>query len=88
MSMCNLKVDDGSLPPHPAAEQIGASLARLMFKARGNHSEVHLTEPELATLCIGAADMALRIAERHGLPVPADGALQSQTNASPAGKEK
>ena len=46
-------------------ERIGKRLARKMFEARGNHSEIHLSEHELAELCMGAARLA-----RIGSTVP------------------
>lgn len=39
--------------------RIGIGLARKIFAARGNHSEAHLSEKELAHICEGAAKLAL-----------------------------
>ena len=47
----------GKLAPTP--NNIGAVLARNMFKSRGNHFEIHLTEPDLELLLKGAAEIAL-----------------------------
>lgn len=38
--------------------RIGERLARKVFEARGNHSEIHLSEKELAELCMGAARLS------------------------------
>jgi hypothetical protein len=40
------------------AREVGDMLARRIFKERGNNSEVHLTEPELALIAGMAADIA------------------------------
>jgi len=44
------------------ARQVGEILARKLFAARGNHSEAHLNEYELALACATAAEIALQIA--------------------------
>jgi hypothetical protein len=44
------------------AVEIGQRLARRVFANRGNHSEVHLTELELAALLGLAADQFLDVA--------------------------
>lgn len=38
---------------------IGTRIARRIFEQRGNHSEVHLHESELAGICIASAEAAL-----------------------------
>jgi hypothetical protein len=43
------------------AKHIGAITARGCFEERGNHSEAHLSEAELATLCAGAAGAAIKL---------------------------
>jgi hypothetical protein len=49
----------------PAASAAGRVAARAVFKARGNHSEVHLTEAELAAVCALAAHALLELAKRE-----------------------
>jgi hypothetical protein len=49
-------------PEHMAfAKEIGMTTARTCFAERGNHSEAHLTEAELATWCAGAAGAAIKL---------------------------
>ena len=42
------------------AKQCGELVARQLFKARGNHSEVHLSELELALVAATACQVALK----------------------------
>lgn len=49
----------------PIAQKIGESVARRMFKVRGNRSEIHLGELELALIAAVAAEAAVRHARRH-----------------------
>lgn len=44
---------------HPLAVQAGNVCARRIFNTRGNHSEVHLNEFELALFAAAAAQIAL-----------------------------
>jgi hypothetical protein len=41
--------------------EIGVTTARTCFEERGNHSEAHLSEAELATWCAGAAGAAVKL---------------------------
>lgn len=45
--------------PHPLALRIGESMARNVFEKRGNHTEAHLREDELAVICAAAAESAI-----------------------------
>lgn len=45
----------------------GAMLARRVFETRGNHSEAHLTEPELAALFDVAVEESVKIGRRAGV---------------------
>jgi hypothetical protein len=42
---------------HDDSLRIGQAMARRVFDARGNHSEIHLSEADLATLLAGAAEV-------------------------------
>ncbi len=46
-------------PLTPAAVRVGARLARQIFADRGNHSQVHLSEPQLAELAAVACQVGL-----------------------------
>jgi hypothetical protein len=46
-----------------AAERIGKLVAARCFKERGNHSQAHLLQVELAGWCQVAAELALRVAD-------------------------
>lgn len=52
-----------SVPPETSgnAISIGRNMARAMFLARGNHSEIHLSEVQLAALLALAADKAITL---------------------------
>lgn len=50
------------------AVNIGTRMARLVFEKRGNHSEAHLCEAELATICAAAAEAML--VRTHGSSLP------------------
>lgn len=41
-----------------SAKDIGKAAARVVFRKRGNHSEAHLTEPELAAIIEAAVILA------------------------------
>lgn len=43
----------------PIAQKLGAMVARKMFESRGNHSEIHLSERELALVAATAAQTAI-----------------------------
>lgn len=43
----------------PTPENIGTTLARNMFKSRGDHFEIHLLERDLALLIKGGCEIAL-----------------------------
>jgi hypothetical protein len=47
------------------AATTGERVARRLFEARGNKSEVHLHEQELATICAAAAAAAVKEATRR-----------------------
>ena len=51
-------------PVNPAALRIGAQLARMVFAKRGNHSEAHISEMELAALLALAAALGERQAHQ------------------------
>lgn len=44
---------------------IGIALARKIFERRGNNTEIHLTETELAAICGVAADLGRSSALRQ-----------------------
>lgn len=44
---------------HPISQEIGARIARKVFEKRGNHSEAHIGEAELAGICTAAAEAAI-----------------------------
>jgi hypothetical protein len=44
---------------HPLSMEIGNRIARKIFEQRGNHSEAHLSEAELAGICTAAAEVAI-----------------------------
>lgn len=47
----------------PVAQRIGENLARKLFEKRGNHSEAHLTERELALAIATGAEAAIKVWE-------------------------
>lgn len=47
------------------AERLGRLVARKLFEARGNHSEAHLSEAELAQVCALAAEVMRQTCERE-----------------------
>lgn len=44
---------------HQLSIDIGKKIARKVFEDRGNHSEAHIRESELAAICIAAAESAI-----------------------------
>jgi hypothetical protein len=50
----------------PLARQIGAQVARKLFEARGNHSEVHVTERELTLVVAVAVQTAVNVIADRG----------------------
>ncbi len=46
--------------PTETAEKVGAAVARRLFESRGNHSEAHLSEIELATLIAVSIDLVFK----------------------------
>lgn len=44
------------------AVDVGRKIARKVFERRGNHSEAHLSELELATICAFAAEQGMAAA--------------------------
>jgi len=48
-----------------ASRRAGEACARKLFNARGNHSEVHLNEYELALACAAAAEVAVQMATKE-----------------------
>lgn len=50
------------------ATRAGEIVARQLFNARGNHSEAHLRELELALVAATAAHVALAMLKKEGQP--------------------
>ena len=55
------RMTDTSRTSNEHAIDIGRELARRLFAKRGNHSEAHLSELDLAAICALAAERALAI---------------------------
>jgi len=53
--------------PEVDAVEIGRTVARRIFKARGDHTEIHLSEGELAAVCAIAAEGAADQATKKGV---------------------
>ena len=58
-------------------QELGAKVARKLFERRGNHSEVHLSEAELAELLAGTVSLAEVITDLPRLRHAIDDAVQA-----------
>lgn len=59
-------LDKNSATLSATARKTGETLARKLFAARGNHSEAHLSEYELALACAAAAEIAVLMTAKAG----------------------
>jgi hypothetical protein len=53
---CEIKV----VLPKDSSDKVGIAVARRIFEARGNHSEIHLSEMELATIVAMSIDLVFK----------------------------
>ena len=66
---------EGESSSSAQALDIGRRLARQLFRERGNHSEAHLAELDLAALCTLAAERAFAITQETSGLLPSNGNL-------------
>jgi hypothetical protein len=46
--------------PTETSEKVGRAVARSIFESRGNHSEAHLSETELATIIATSIELVFK----------------------------
>ena len=62
--LMNQDLETGAGGLSERSKLIGERMARKLFEARGNNSEAHVTEAELASMIAGGAEVALAIVVR------------------------